>query len=190
MYLFFDTETNGLPRNWKAPVSDLKNWPRMVQLAWLVFDEQGNEVHAADHIIKPDGFTIPGDLAKIHGITTKRAIAEGVPLNQVLDEFSAACNKAGVLVAHNLSFNEKIVGSELLRAGYKNILMRKKRVCTMESSTNFCKIPGKYGYKWPRLSELHQKLFGTDFEEAHNASADIAATARCFWELRKRGVVR
>ena len=162
----------------------------MVQLAWLVFDEHGNEVHSADHIIKPDGFTIPGDLAKIHGITTERAMTEGIPLNQVLDEFSEECNRAGVLVAHNLSFDEKIVGSELLRAGYKNILMRKKRVCTMESSTNFCKIPGKYGYKWPRLSELHQKLFGTDFEEAHNASVDIAATARCFWELRKRGVVR
>jgi len=30
MYLFFDTETTGLPRNWKAPVTDLDNWPRMV----------------------------------------------------------------------------------------------------------------------------------------------------------------
>lgn len=60
MYLFFDTETNGLPRNWKAPVSDLNNWPCMVQLAYMVFDEQRNEIHAADYIIKPEGFTIPG----------------------------------------------------------------------------------------------------------------------------------
>lgn len=189
MYLFFDTETNGLPRNWKAPVSDLKNWPRMVQLAYMVFDEQGNEIRAADYIIKPEGFTIPGELAKIHGITTERAINEGVPLTQVLDEFSQQCNQSGVLVAHNLSFDEKIVGSELLRGGYQNVLMRKKRVCTMEAGTNFCKLPGKYGYKWPRLSELHQKLFGQDFEEAHNAAVDIAATARCFWELKRRGVI-
>lgn len=115
---------------------------------------------------------------------------EGVPLNQVLDEFSGQCTKAGVLLAHNLSFDEKIVGSELLRGSYKNVVMQKKRVCTMEAGTNYCKLPGKYGYKWPRLSELHQKLFGHDFEEAHNTTLDIPATSRCFGELKRLGVIR
>ena len=32
MYLFFDTETAGLPRNKKTPISNLKNWPRLVQM--------------------------------------------------------------------------------------------------------------------------------------------------------------
>ncbi len=55
----------------------------------------------------------------------------------------------------------------------------------MERTTNFCAIDGPYGYKWPKLSELHFKLFNTGFEEAHNAAVDIKATAKCFWELKR-----
>jgi len=69
MYLFFDTETTGLPRNWKAPVTDLKNWPRLVQLAFLVYDEKGTQISAGDFIIKPEGFKIPADVSLIHGIS-------------------------------------------------------------------------------------------------------------------------
>ena len=65
----------------------------------------------------------------------------------------------------------------------------KSKLCTMKSSTGYCKIPGNYGYKWPKLSELHLKLFGEDFEEAHDASADINATEKCFWEMRKIGLI-
>jgi len=65
----------------------------------------------------------------------------------------------------------------------------KRKICTMHSTTDFCAINGPYGYKWPKLSELHYKLFRTDFEEAHNAAADINATARCFWELRRLGKI-
>ncbi len=53
MYLFFDTETTGLPRNYKAPVSDSNNWPRMVQIAWRLMDEKGGEIDSQDFIIKP-----------------------------------------------------------------------------------------------------------------------------------------
>ena len=73
MYLFFDTETTGIPKNYKAPVSDIKNWPRLVQIAWLVTDKSGNEVKSAEYIIKPNGFSIPDDAAKIHGITNELA---------------------------------------------------------------------------------------------------------------------
>ena len=59
----------------------------------------------------------------------------------------------------------------------------------MQSTTNFCAIDGPYGYKWPKLSELHYKLFRTGFEEAHNASVDITATAKCFWELKRLGKI-
>ena len=75
MYLFFDTETTGLPRNWKAPVSDLNNWPRLVQLAFLYYDNNGNKISSGDFIIKPEGFTIPTDVSRIHGITTERSIS-------------------------------------------------------------------------------------------------------------------
>ncbi|MGZ3881118.1 MAG: 3'-5' exonuclease [Flavisolibacter sp.] len=189
MYLFFDTETTGLPRNWKAPVTDFNNWPRLVQLAYLYFDNNGNLLTSKDVIIKPEGFTIPTDASRIHGISTERAMAEGVSLSKALSEFQLLVTNAGYLVAHNMSFDEKIVGCELLRIGQSNILSRKRKICTMESTTSYCALNGPYGYKWPKLSELHYKLFKTGFDEAHNAAVDIRTTAKCFWELKRLGVL-
>lgn len=188
-YLFFDTETTGLPRNWKAPITDFSNWPRLVQIAWESYDGEGNKVNEESFIIKPEGFTIPDDSAKVHGISTERAENEGLPLLLVLKKFHDLVNKGEVLVAHNISFDEKIIGAEFLRNNMENILESKKKICTMENSTKLCAIPGPYGLKWPKLAELHEKLFGTDFEEAHNAAVDIRATARCFWEMRRRGII-
>ncbi len=189
MYLFFDTETTGLPKSWKAPVSDLNNWPRLVQLAYLLFDMNGNKVSEGDFIIKPNGFTIPKEASKIHGITNEIANDEGKPIAEVLLDFNLLINESGFLVAHNMAFDEKIVGSEMLRNGFKNVIPAKKKICTMQSTTNFCKINGPYGFKWPKLSELYQKLFNADFEDAHNAMVDITVTAKCFWELRKLGKI-
>jgi len=189
MYLFFDTETTGLPRSWKAPVTDLNNWPRLVQLAYLFYDENGNKISGGDFIVKPEGFTIPAGVSKIHGITHEKAVNEGVLLLEVLQNFQSLINETDVLVAHNMSFDEKIVGAEFLRMGMTNSIPSKKKICTMHSTTNFCAINGPYGYKWPKLSELHYKLFKTGFEEAHNAAVDINATAKCFWELRRLGKI-
>ncbi len=147
MYLFFDTETTGLPRNWRAPVTDVVNWPRLVQLAFLYYDCDGNILSSGDYIIKPEGFLIPSDATKIHGISTERANAEGLPLSEVLQLFLELTAKAELLVAHNISFDEKIIGSELIRAGMTNPLPSKKRICTMQSSTDFCAIRGPYGNK-------------------------------------------
>jgi len=189
MYLFFDTETNGLPQSWNAPVTALSNWPRMVQIAWILFDEFGNELDGNDHIIKPDGFSIPSDASQVHGITTERAYEEGVELRSVLEEFDEQMGKADYLVAHNISFDEKIVGAEFLRNGMNNSIPPKQKICTMKGTTDYLEIPGPYGFKWPTLSELHEALFGVGFEEAHNAAADINATARCFWEARRLGIL-
>jgi len=189
MYLFFDTETTGLPRNWKAPVTNVNNWPRMVQLAWLLYDASGTLLEREDQVIQPDGYTIPAEAESVHGISTRRAMEEGEDLIVVLSKFEERIQKADYLVAHNMSFDEKIAGAEFLRVGLHNPIPEKERICTMTTTTAFCGIEGPYGYKWPRLSELHQKLFGEAFEEAHNAAADIQATGRCFWELRDRGLI-
>ncbi len=190
MYLFFDTETTGLPKKWNAPVSDTNNWPRLVQIAWQHYDDEGTMLSEKDYIIKPDGFIIPEDASRVHGITTDRANDEGVDLKGVLEEFTSLIDESQVLVAHNMNFDEKIIGAEFIREGIKNTLFDTERLCTMKAATDYCKLPGKYGYKWPKLSELHVKLFDVDFEEAHNASVDITACAKCFWELKKRGVIK
>ncbi|RLD68508.1 MAG: 3'-5' exonuclease [Bacteroidetes bacterium] len=189
MYLLFDTETTGLPKNYKAPVTDTDNWPRMVQIAWLTFDNDGKKIDSKDYIIKPVGYTIPTEASNLHGITTERAMEEGEDLDKVLSIFAEAIAKTDYLVAHNISFDEKIVGAEFVRKKFKTKWFSKKQICTMQASTDYCELPGKYGYKWPNLMELHKKLFGHGFEEAHNAAADINATAKCFWKLKELGVI-
>ncbi len=189
MYLFFDTETTGLPRNWKAPVSDTNNWPRMIQIAWVFTDATGNILDRDSYIIKPEGFTIPIEASKVHRISTERALSEGSDLTTVLNQFNEFIGEAKYIVAHNISFDEKIIGAEFIRNNITTTLFKKPRLCTMHASTNFCRIPGPYGYKWPKLSELHYKLFGEDFEEAHDAAADINATVRSFWEMKSRGII-
>ncbi|MBC8343106.1 MAG: 3'-5' exonuclease, partial [Bacteroidetes bacterium] len=106
-----------------------------------------------------------------------------------LQNFQSLVKRAEVLVAHNMSFDEKIVGAEFLRAGLQNPIPKKTKICTMQSTTDFCAINGPYGYKWPKLSELHYKLFQSGFDEAHNAAVDITATAKCFWELKRIGEI-
>jgi len=188
-YIFFDTETTGVPRNYKAPTTDTDNWPRLVQLGWILMDDGGNKLAQHDYIIRPDGFEIPADAARVHGITTERALEEGHDLTEVIDEFMADFDKATFIVGHNISFDQNIVGAELVRLHRPDVMTSKRTYCTMQAGTNFCKIPGKYGYKWPKLMELYVKLFGHDFEGAHNAMSDIDATQECFWEMRKRGLI-
>jgi len=189
-YLIFDTETTGLPKNWKAPISDLNNWPRLVQIAWMQCDNSGKILSSSDHIVKPRNFIIPEDAVKIHGITTEMAKNEGVALNIVLKEFSTAISRSSILIAHNMAFDEKVVGAEFLREKIDSKLFTIPKICTMEMSTNYCKISNSYGYKWPSLSELYFKLFNKDFEDAHDAVVDVGACAECFFILKKKGVIK
>lgn len=189
MYLFFDTETTGLPKKWQASLRDLDNWPRMVQLAWLLYDEKGKLVSSRDRIIRPEGYEIPENVSRIHGITTERARGEGLDLALVLEEFANEMKAVKYLVAHNMSFDEKIAGAEYLRKNMPNILLRVDKICTMRSTTEYVNIAGSYGYKWPSLSELHKKLFDTGFDNAHNALVDVGVLAKCFFELKERGVI-
>ncbi len=183
-YLFFDTETSGLPLNYKSPYTDINNWPRLLQLAWILSDENGNLISEADHIIKVD-FDIPKDASQIHGITNQVSSEKGVDLNFALDHFLNTLAKADQIVCHNVAFDLAILQSELLRAN-KNHTIDLPQFCTMKNSTHICKIQGPYGYKWPKLEELYQVCFGTKLEQAHNAKVDIQATHDVFYFLKKK----
>jgi DNA polymerase III subunit epsilon len=191
LVLFFDTETTGLPRNYNAPATDFANWPRLVQIAWHLSAAPDDPGIARSYIIFPDGFEIPAEAAAVHGITTERARDEGKLLWDVLAEFAAYIDSAGVLAAHNITFDRGVVGAEFLRAGIENYCDGIAQVCTMQSSTNLCQIPrrGGRGFKFPKLGELHRVLFGCGFEGAHDAANDVAAGMRCYWELKNRGVL-
>ena len=189
MYLIFDTETTGLPKNWNAPITDTDNWPRCIQIAWQLHDAMGNLVEHQDYLVQPDGFTIPFDAEQIHGISTELAQQQGVPLAEVLEKFNIAMSKTKFIVGQNVQFDLNIMGAEFHRLNIENPLQELPVLdtCT-EHTAQLCQIPGGRGgkFKLPTLTELHEYLFGEPFGEAHNATADVEATTRCFLELVRK----
>jgi DNA polymerase III subunit alpha len=186
MYLIFDTETTGLPKRWDAPFTDTDNWPRCIQIAWQLHDAMGNLVEHQDFLVRPEGFNIPYDAEQIHGISTALAEQDGLPLSEVLDKFNAAMAKTKFIVGQNVGFDVNVMGAEFHRMGVENPLQELPVLdtCT-EHTAQLCQLPGGRGgkFKLPTLTELHEFLFKEPFAEAHNATADVEATTRCFLEL-------
>lgn len=184
-HLIFDTETTGLPRNYTAPCSDTDNWPRLVQVSFVLTN--GKDRHEFDFIIKPEGFVIPEEVSKIHGISQKRALKEGMSIKFALRMFFIILKDTDVLVAHNLSFDIGIIGAEFYRlnAGelFERELAKTEQYCTMKSS----KIKGTHGgkTKWPKLIELYKHHFNEEFDGAHNAIVDTRACERCYLKMIK-----
>ena len=192
MYLIFDTETTGLPKKWNAPITDSDNWPRCVQLAWQLHDSKGALISDHSYLIKPENFNIPFESEQIHGISTELANKIGVDLEEVLNKFISDLSKAGFIIGHNVKFDLNIIGAELFRINSDVDLLEKDILdtCT-ELTANVCKLPGGRGgkFKFPTLIELYSFLFDESFSEAHNASADVEATARAFFELVRIGTI-
>ncbi len=191
MYLIFDTETTGLPKDWNAPISDIDNWPKVCQIAWQLHDEWGNCVEHKDYLVALDeGYEIGFDTQKIHGISNKLAQTQGKDIVDVLNEFNEVLNRSQFIVGQNLGFDINVLGSEFIRKGVESHLVNMPHLdtCT-EKTAQLCQIPGGRGgkFKLPKLGELHHFLFGKEFAEAHNATADVEATTRCFFELLRQG---
>ncbi len=191
--LFFDTDTNGLPQNYKG-ISATANWPRLIQLGWIISDESGNILKCKSQLIYPQSFTIAADVTRLTGITTEMAQRNGISLTDILQEFMADVETATLLVGHNIDIDRHIIGCELYRNSLDyRTLMDKPSVCTMVRSTDFCALPStsRYhsGYKYPTLTELYTKLFGHTFTGAHDALSDITATKDCYFELLRRGIL-
>ena len=186
MYLIFDTETTGLPKSWNAPITNTDNWPRCIQIAWQLHDEMGNVIEHNDFLIKPDNFNIPYDAERIHGISTELAEEQGISLNECLLLFNEVLNKTKFIVGQNLNFDLNIMGCEFHRLSLETKMnsLPVLDTCT-EKTALMCQIPGGRGgkFKLPTLTELHNHLFGVGFGDAHNATADVEATTRCFLEL-------
>lgn len=180
--LFFDTETTGL--NIDA---------RIVQIAWLITDLDGTPISESDYYIKPDNFIIPDGVIKFHGITNEKAIKYGRPVKEILELFIKDVGSCDYIAGHNINFDIKRVDYELLLLENRQDIFKGKDIfCTMLLATKYCKLPSKHEnkFKWPNLEELHNKLFDTGFANAHNALADIKATAKCFFELKKLKVIK
>lgn len=175
-----DTETAGLRAADGGP-------GRLVQLAWVHLGEDGREVEAQSLLIRPDGFTIPAEAEAVHGIATARARAEGVALADALSALADAATSVQVVAAHNADFDRAVFAAEAERVGRPDPFHGKAWTCTMRLGTPVCRIPRPGGWKPPTLDELHRHLFGTGFDDAHDALADARAAARCYVRLMEAG---
>lgn len=196
MILFFDTETTGvIPKGMEhSPLNCAQQYPRVVQLSWQVVCDDGG-IREGDHIIKPDGFTIPDEAAKVHGITTDRAIAEGVEYKKAFLEFFNDLKNADRICAHNAQFDKGVLIAEYVRmtnraraAKFSEFVAKKPLDDTMYLTKDFVGArfsngkPGKY----PRLEELYANLFNGESFPAHNSMEDVRALAKCYFECKKR----
>ena len=189
MFLIFDTETTGLPKNFRAPVSDSDNWPRLVQLAWQLNDNNGKLISNNSHIIKPTNFSIPFNSEKIHGISTEVAIQKGKEINEVLEEFENDLIKSKYIIGHNINFDINIIGAEHFRKKFKSTIEEKIKIDTAQISKSYCNLKGGFGggLKMPKLIEMYECLFKEKFSDAHDASYDVNATAKSFFKLVEVG---
>lgn len=186
--LFFDLETSGFP-NRLLPDDDARQ-PHIVQFAAILADDLGNELATAKMLVKPPhGFVIPEQAVAVHGITTEHAMEFGVPIAvaaYILDSFAGSVH---AIVAHNIAFDSAMMGIAYARLKKASGLLcyREFHFCTMLATTGICKLPGSRGdYKWPKLSEAYQHLFGEPLIGAHDAMVDVRATARIYFELKRR----
>ena len=187
--LFFDTETTGVPRNYKAPITDVENWPRLVQLGFIFHYDDGI-ISKNEFIIKPTNFVISELVSRIHGITLEKSLSDGYALDDILNYFETILlESADLLVGHNLSYDINVLGAEFFRKSGRNPLEGKQTYDTMLKSTNLCKLPGgRIGYKWPKLHELYFHLFQQSLAQSHTALDDIENTAKCYFELVRLGI--
>ena len=173
--LVFDTETTGLPKDMSLPaIQSPDNWPHLVSISWAVLDSESNSVMKTHcYIVKPGKWTIPEESSRIHGITQAKAMEFGLPLRDVIEAFNG--EQCDVMVAHNLKFDLNVVLNAIiwdLSIPFRGFAKRK--FCTMEIGTPMCKIPGRYGYKYPKLKELYENVLGhpPKNEQLHNALFD------------------
>ena len=197
-YLVFDIETTGLPINRHAPPDDFKNWPHVVQIAWLLFDDEHKLIELSNFYLKQP-VVIPTDATNIHGITTAMMLEQGIEPPNVYANFKKAIDNTEYLICHNIDFDIPIIRCDFLRNGMQWDFPNNAMFCTMTTGTNFCKIPQSNGeYKWPTLTELYQKCFypgysmriypdATSTSNVHSANIDAAMTALCFFKLKELG---
>lgn len=206
--LIFDTETTGLPKSKFIGPDTLYMWPHIVQFSYIIYNTETNELEkVSDYIVKmPHDKSICGESTKIHGITDEMS-KNGSEIGSVLTSFFEDIKKVDQIAGHNVEFDINMLKIELLRLinseeeSYDKktkckeylftITNSKKIFCTMRTSIDFCNIQildkkGQPYKKFPKLIELHQKLFEETPTRLHNALNDILVTLRCYMKLSQK----
>ena len=183
--LFLDTEASGLPKKWNLPYSDSANWPSAVQIAWIIYKNDGTLVKTEDHYIGDHDTQLRPSAVKIHGVTRKYLDQHGESRKLVMQLFANdLLTYQPLIVGHFMEFDYHIASADFYRAGISNPLENLPSFCTMLASSFYSRLPD---VNYLRLGELYTMLFDSKLQNPHNAHADATATALCFFELLQRG---
>lgn len=190
----FDTETTGLPL-FRDPSDDLRQ-PHIVDICALLYTPQGELVDSFEAMVRPDGWEIPNDVAVIHGITTELALEHGIPEHIAIEGFMNIWRQAGLRVAHNVSFDDRILRIGLMRFFGTEVADEYRagdKFCTCQTTTNIVQCPptakmiaagrGKQ-YKQPTVAEALKFFTGEDLVGGHRARPDTEACARVYFALQ------
>ncbi len=184
LFLFYDTETTGMYDFKRKP--DHPSQPHLVQYAGLLVDPESRRIFRALACLVNSMVKIPAEATKVHGITNEMVQRGGAEPEHVLNWHWEALSYSNLVVAHNISFDRRIMDTVATRTGIPEKDWPSKQgvpeYCTMKAGTDLCKLPGPYGFKWPKLEELHQHLFHEGFP-AHDALADVQACAKCYFKM-------
>ena len=199
--LFYDTETTGLP-DFKAP-SEAAHQPHIVQLAALLVDlDTRQTIQSMDVIVRPHGWTIPDEVAAVHGITTEHAADVGIPERLAVEMFMDLWNNRN-RVAHNEQFDARILRIALMRhqgnifhspsgKSVPDIWKEGRAECTARMATPICALPptdkmkavGRFHHKTPNLGEAYRHLTGNNLQNAHSAMADVLACRDVYFAIK------
>jgi len=194
MYLFFDTETTGLPAKGQYANPNHPQTPKLVELAAVLYNKEHEKVAHQNVLIKPYyPEPIHPKALEAHGITKEQAASEGVDLIDAVTTFLHICKEADILLAHNFQYDYLVLSRAFIDAKFGSRAdLPKVGKCTKELATPICRIPKPWGkeYKWPTLQEAHKHFFGVEFDGAHSALADVEACARIFFHMKTKGLIR
>lgn len=193
--LVFDTETTGLPLEKNPSIYDTPKWPFIVQLSYIVYDCDTNEMIALidDYINIAYDIHISEASQKVHNIT-REMLNDGITIKEALYKFNNYAKHCDLIVGHNVSFDKRMVIVEGVRNKIKMDVGN--TYCTMRNSTEICMIEkknpnGEMYFKFPTLSELHFHLFKKIPKNTHNALTDILICLRCYCKIElKKDVTR
>ena len=192
--LLWDTETSGLPL-FNQP-SDHPGQPRILQLTAMLVDGKGNKFSSLDTLVDHPGLEVPEEITRLTGITTAKCRSGGMPVDSAMEAFLGLWRKATVRVAHNQSFDARMVRIELKKAGKADVAEAWKdgaAFCTMQASRPILRLPPtakmqatqrfKDSFKSPNLGEAYLWATGKAMTGAHNAMYDVLALKAVLFAL-------
>lgn len=186
LFLVFDIETDGLVEKNSIGASV---YPSIVQISWLIMDKDGIVYKKVSDLVKTT-FNEKSEAFKINRLNTERISQLGKAPKSIYREFNSDLKYCKYIAAHNIDFDLPILKNEMEKSFIESEIHNKEKVCTMKSGVSLFQSEYDLKPKYPKLSELFEKLFNYKINQIHSAQADVLLTSKCLRELIKRRLAR